>query len=503
MQIELKTLNDLFVEKIFIQQQNDEKEEDEWLQDKDPPLCDCGTEMIKMTTVPFRLMSKGVKSWLPRKCSECDFFFSTQTSMKEDDYYWNCSKHYWKNLCAVCAEFTQQYSMDTVTKEYQTKNLFYVYDDEVAGPYRINDIIELYVTRKFRNDEIFIQPADDTNEWQKIVFPKAIAVKNGYGEKDRKRRNMMNDCVEENKSFQKNYPQLYKALFEGIFSRNLKQIKLPEFIPKEKQTKSLLTQLIVSLGTILSTFIYIIIFFHVLPSMVMTACFVSFVWIMRWFILVCCYKKYTRRTWTGQFWFGIAIVAFLGIAVMPPLIIYLLLNKTSNWNEMQSWMISYCVWGILTYSFVTAMFLVRAGVRKIPLQKIHKVMLMLIGIEFSVPWKQMQRDGTSTLIQACIFVLYPSVSSLLPAVIAGFITNFILEEKFVLKCNEKIQNDILCFETGHGCCEIISSHDYRNSYAFIGGLTSNIIGSWVIIRICGYLITKAHSKMAVYAKRTK
>ena len=96
------------------------------------------------------------------------------------------------------------------------------------------------------------------------------------------------------------------------------------------------------------------------------------------------------------------------------------------------------------------------------------------------------------------------MAALLTSSFIGFIENFILEEKFELKCSADIVNNELCFnDSGHGCCDVISSHDIRNTYTFIGGLASNILATWAVIRIVGYLIVNMAPEAAVFAKRNK
>ena len=104
-----------------------------------------------------------------------------------------------------------------------------------------------------------------------------------------------------------------------------------------------------------------------------------------------------------------------------------------------------------------------------------------------------------------VLVMIPACASLLPAAIVGFISNFVLEEKFELKCDDNfVTDDIdLCFDSSYGCCKVISSHSWRNFYRFLGGLASNIIASWAIIRICGYLLVNASPDFSVHANRKR
>ena len=109
-------------------------------------------------------------------------------------------------------------------------------------------------------------------------------------------------------------------------------------------------------------------------------------------------------------------------------------------------------------------------------------------------------DNIEFAVQA-IF-LFPSLTALLPAVIIGYISNAILEEKFQLICSEDITNDneALCFGSDYGCCEIISSHEFMTSFAFFGILSSNILFMLAVIRVAEYIMSTAIDDMAIFVK---
>merc|ERR1712228_870410 len=164
-------------------------------------------------------------------------------------------------------------------------------------------------------------------------------------------------------------------------------------------------------------------------------------------------------------------------------------SQANEWNEIQSWMISYIVWGIFSF-FFPVLFLLFTAENGGMANKVTEVVLMIIGIDFG-GFNLLETFGNKdfgaqevAMLFAVLFI-FPTLASLLPAAICGFIANFVLEEKFELKC------------------DIISSHELENSYAFIGGLASNIIATWAIIRIFGYLFVNAFPTFSLYAKRKK
>eukprot|EP00483_Globobulimina_turgida_P009133 UN09151 len=168
-------------------------------------------------------------------------------------------------------------------------------------------------------------------------------------------------------------------------------------------------------------------------------------------------------------------------------------------------MVAYIIWGILTFITTSIVpYLKKLKKMKI-LKKLMNIMFYVIGADFgehgfwTVTGAFADGKNKERLLVAFSYAFF-SLSALLPAAISGFIANYILQEKFVLKCGDVI-NDDLCFQSRDECCEIISSHDFTNFYAFIGGLTSNFIATWALLRIVGYLLLNAFPVFTIYAKR--
>ena len=107
------------------------------------------------------------------------------------------------------------------------------------------------------------------------------------------------------------------------------------------------------------------------------------------------------------------------------------------------------------------------------------------------------------MLEILVMVIITPCAALLPASIVGFIANFILEEKFELQCRDDFVNEDLCFDSDYDYCEIVLTHNWRNTYGFIEGLASNILASWAIIRICGYLLVNADSNFSAQVKKNK
>merc|ERR1712129_676776 len=112
-------------------------------------------------------------------------------------------------------------------------------------------------------------------------------------------------------------------------------------------------------------------------------------------------------------------------------------------------------------------------------------MFFILGVDFgAVSFEQIMYDNNEREINLLILYIFPAIAALFPSAIIGFIANFFLEEKFKLQCDDSLDaiGTNICSIDGSGCCEIVSSHDVWNSYTFIGGLASNILATWAIIR---------------------
>ena len=210
---------------------------------------------------------------------------------------------------------------------------------------------------------------------------------------------------------------------------------------------------------------------------------------------------------------GLFTIGLSGLVVTPFIIVYIVLLDAVDYDgwkgEIQSWMIGYIIWGIFTFILIS-MFLYgavfarnKAEAQSLIFQKCIDWLLWIIGVQFNLKGAADIRDFGADVALFIVFV-FPAVAAILPCAIVGFIANYVLEEKFELKCSEDITNDDLCFEDGgYGCCEVISSHDFINSYSFMGGLASNILATWAIIRIVGYIMVNTSPELSMFANKTK
>merc|ERR1712228_518612 len=412
--------------------------------------------------------------------------------------WYSCSEkdHF---FCSKCYEFKAKSNRNPINTIHQTKNLYFVYNNnKTFGPRTKDEIVSLYVTKKLVDDILFVMSADTGTEWIQLTFP----TDSKLDSKDIKRCDKMQECEVMNAKFRKAFPQLYESLIEDVCNKRIKKIVPPQCFPNESRNSSILRLLISFIGKILAIGTAFIVM-HCLPTL-MLMCFAG---------CLCCaicvaWKECFGDNDDSEVYVVLAIlfIGYSGILFTPIIAVHITLSQANEWNEIQSWMISYIVWGIFSF-FFPVLFLLFTAKNGGMANKVTEVVLMIIGIDFG-GFNLLETFGNKdfgaqevAMLFAVLFI-FPTLASLLPAAICGFIANFVLEEKFELKCDGIGEYDCVV-ETERGCCDIISSHELENSYAFIGGLASNIIATWAIIRIFGYLFVNAFPTFSLYAKRKK
>eukprot|EP01083_Nonionella_stella_P191894 709870_1 len=375
--------------------------------------------------------------------------------------------------------------------EIDEDELFHVYSGhKISGPHYPNDIMKMFFCGEIsdvfwviRGDDA---TGDDTDEekWCKV--------------------HLSHEDTEDNKQFKSTYPKLYNYVNSKLNAKlQLKTFNRPMAIPNGTKSAVKGTKRCVKiLGVILIIIFSIFIGLH---ALVPGCC-----GIILWFI------TYESDSHGGKVAAIIStVLTYSGLIIIPLIIVYVLLLDTVNaeeWDsQIQSWMIAYIAWGISSYLLVT-LILALVFVGRVSdfdsdnaLNQLWSGIFWIIGVDLGDVSADDLTSGGDKLLLCCVLWVFPCLASLLPAAIIGFISNFILEEKFELKCNDEIQSDIenvMCYD-GFGCCEVISSHDYSNMYGFMGGLASNILATWAIIRIVGFLMTSASSSASLYAKKKK
>eukprot|EP01084_Bolivina_argentea_P171469 297068_1 len=363
--------------------------------------------------------------------------------------------------------------------------LFYIYyKHKISGPCNHYDIIKKYISNEIE-EEIWVKnvasvDTEKEDKWYKV--------------------SLSNQGIEDaNKKLKEKFPVLYDYLILKIKNKEVKQYQPPIDTPSDIVGKiSFTSRVIIIVGNIVFWPLVLIIALHVLPTLCIAMCCFALPWMM------CVGDDTTNKE--NIVWIGSICISVSGILVVPFIIVYVILLDAvdyQEWNgELQSWMVAYVTWGVCSYLFILMCTIAALDHMGSLAEAMIANVFWIIGVDFGQIDFETLFSHNDTFGFAMVLV-YPALGAALPSAIVGFIANFVLEEKFELKCNDEIINDTLCFDEKFGCCEVISSHDVRNTYAFIGGLASNILATWAFIRIVGYLMVNINPEVSMLAKRNK
>eukprot|EP01084_Bolivina_argentea_P124989 221482_1 len=401
---------------------------------------------------------------------------------------------------SVFANKFNKYRKNTLNPMHDISNIYYIYyDDKISGPHTMNEIVTMYVYKQIKpGKNLYISLSEDgDNEWFKlpILAPDSI--------RDDEDKKLL-------KKIEYNCPELYRNLVENVSKQKLQQVESPpKKRPKEEESKR--SSFMVSVRRIFGKILlFILLFVTIIHIIILAPIGIA---------MQCCFSKInhakirasTQRIAIFTFCDGLSwVFMFIGLMILPLFAVWVMLSQFDFYDEIQSWMIAYIVWGTSSFTllviFVVALRLEeQKSERLINVSK--NIIFYIVGVDLGKldVIDIIDRSGFFELIKgdfaSIVLMMLPPCASLLPAAIVGFIANFVLEEKFFFKCDREIVNEDICFNTSYGCCEVISSHNIENTYAFIGGLASNILATWAIIRFSGYLLVNANANFSVYANR--
>eukprot|EP01083_Nonionella_stella_P214908 773954_1 len=398
-------------------------------------------------------------------------------------------------------DMTQMLSKDTMIKPmHNTRLICYVYDGgKIKGPHTCDEIISLYVYNQIQDDILYISSATANKKWYKLEIPRGITWRNKV--------KLGAEYLKKNSEIKTKFPELYNALIINVIKGKVTKIDPPLKIPEDVQKRKSIASLFVPLlGKIVACCTLIIIALHLVPFVLLS------------FAYWRCIDLESLSVGAGDRMTSVFyIIMFCGFVAPPLIMTWLLLSKLRLYDEIQSWMIAYIAWGIFSFmvaiTYSVLLFVLSGTKQKKYVNAVNKILFFIVAIDFgaldvvsmlttrNVSFYDIFRGKAMGLVT---LVITMPIACLLPAAVGGFIANYILAEKFELKCSANIVNTNICFDSlEYGCCEVISSHNWMNSYAFMGRFASNILAVWAIIRICGYLLANARSDYAIHAKRTK
>eukprot|EP01084_Bolivina_argentea_P151381 264225_1 len=454
------------------------------------PKCHCGQSMMhqQKCNIPDKEI----------RCHGCEFI------IPEDQIVFYCTACLTNYFCDSCSNYIPKCNTKPMDPKHDSAKLYFLYNkNETSGPYLKHEIITMYVTKKLKEDKLYIMVANVKNKdnkerkWCKLTFPQEIF--NDKNNDDKERKQLMAKCEEINAEFKNKHPDLYENLIQNPFTGRMKQIEEPEDIPPEERGTSITKSRWVRryLGKAIAIVLTINIVLHCIPTMVLSGAL---------FLVYCCvyYCCNTRIEMADAHLIFFIFFLFSGMAITPIINVNMVLTEMNMWDEIQSWMISYIIWGIISLIASISHFVLIYFHKDIRI--LDNAILLIMGVDFGdFDVGRELKDNENQLEMFGIIFIFPSLASLLPAITIGFIANYYLEEKFDLRCSEdiSISSEHLCFEEQYGCCEIISSHDIKNAYVFIGGLASNVLFAWAVIRIAGYLLVNGFPKLSMFARKKK
>eukprot|EP01083_Nonionella_stella_P138958 423020_1 len=455
-------------------------------------------------------------------CKICGFLYTQETHAAE--YMYCCDKndtfiYHPYNICITCVQNTKDFNhnINNLVKDiYDTQSLYFIYNNNsIHGPYSTDDIINAYIRKQIKCGEMWIKSAfTNDNKWHKLTIPRKWNDYTQFRFDNQSRRTLIEHYKFQNKDIKHMFPELYENLIENVIRNRINQIILPTDIPMDAKKESKITLITQTFGKCLAIMMALIIVLHCMISiLIVGACCCTCFGLL----ILCGKMNRDDIVKKHSLMYLIFVTSLLGLAISPIVLIHFILSYSERWMEIQSWMIAYIVWGIFTFMVLTTYtiltIILQGRKQKKYLRTVNRIIFFIVAIDFgafdiismlSAKNVYIEDIFSGQAMGLVTFFLQMPIASLLPSAVCGFIANYILQEKFELKCRTEIVNTNICFNSlEYGCCEVISSHNWMNSYAFMGRFASNILAVWAIIRICGYLLANARSDYAIHAKRTK
>eukprot|EP01083_Nonionella_stella_P305990 1069782_1 len=239
-------------------------------------------------------------------------------------------------------DMTQMLSKDTMIKPmHNTRLICYVYDGgKIKGPHTCDEIISLYVYNQIQDDILYISSATANKKWYKLEIPRGITWRNKV--------KLGAEYLKKNSEIKTKFPELYNALIINIIKGKLTKIAPPLEIPEEVQNRKSIASLFVPfLGKTVAFCTLIIVALHIAPFIPL-----SFAYRMMCIRPRCCVESVSK---TVLIWLSVVfyIIMFCGFLTPPFITTWLLVSKLRLYDEIQSWMIAYIVWGIFTFMVLT------------------------------------------------------------------------------------------------------------------------------------------------------
>ena len=182
------------------------------------------------------------------------------------------------------------------------------------------------------------------------------------------------------------------------------------------------------------------------------------------------------------------IVLNLGILTTPPIAVFLINNVGDFYPEIQSWEISWIIWGVCVFLIgISECVWIRhsSSERQTAIHEFGKVLLSPFGI--------IAKDIGGMYSYICPLV------AVAPSIVGGYIANFFLEIKYYLDCDPSY-NDIsnICENEGtpnEVCCITFTSH--QEWIEFLPQLASSSLAAWGAVKVLGTFLVATDDAVVV------
>ena len=203
-----------------------------------------------------------------------------------------------------------------------------------------------------------------------------------------------------------------------------------------------------------------------------------------------------------------ALFAISWMCATPFVVTLYLINEVGDfYPEVQSWQISYCVWGCSCGLLCLVAFICdKKGI----IHKFQNWILWPFGIQVNnnagillhLFFMTISYHIHHTLFYAnriyCTFsetsVWAIPLVSVAVAIVGGFVANYALEQRFLLNCGSSYSEG-MCYHDV--CCQPVGSHQFVESGRFVGDFASNILAAWGVVKGLAYFIV-IHDKSVQY-----
>ena len=166
----------------------------------------------------------------------------------------------------------------------------------------------------------------------------------------------------------------------------------------------------------------------------------------------------------------------VGPLMTPAIIIFIINNVTDSYPEIQSWQCAYILSGF-TLALIQIINLWWVDWRHYGDEEKNEQFWSALLLPFGFKSNQ---DGDTSLFTLPLL-------SLAPAIVGGYIANFILERTYSLDCDERYNPISTMCEDGV-CCITVSNHE--NWFDFLPKLGGSIVTAWGVVKFIGTFVIK-------------